>query len=174
MPARPARISSIPKALEACTSTLSVAHHAGEKVTEARVSVQGRELQRAPEVFDVAFTGIDGLLYVVERVAVLTAAGLYAGEGGEGGGVSRVRGYGPLEDLLGDLEVVGRIVEARVRVEGAGVRGIRLERLHKMLFRPLHLPPALVEDAELEVGLRVLRVEGQYRVVGFGGPGSVL
>jgi hypothetical protein len=42
-----------------------------------------------------------------------------------------------------------------------------------VLLCPLHLPLALVEDAELQVGFRVLRVEGQYRIVGFGGPGLV-
>src|SRR5215210_489694 len=77
-------------------SVAPVANHAGEEGAEARVGVQGRELQRAPEVLDVALAGIDGLLDVVERVAVFAAAGLDAGERGEGGGVSRVSGYGPL------------------------------------------------------------------------------
>ena len=45
----------------------------------------GARTQRAPEVLDVALTGIDGLLYIVERVAVFAAAGLDAGERGEGG-----------------------------------------------------------------------------------------
>src|SRR4029453_6173486 len=42
-----------------------------------------------------------------------------------------------------------------------------------MLFCPLHLPLALLEDAEFEVGLWVLRVQSQYSVVGFGSPGFV-
>src|ERR671921_1334657 len=151
-------------------SVAPVVHHTGEEGTEAWVGVQGRELQRAPEVLDVALAGIDGLLDIVERVAVFAAAGLNAGERGEGRRVSRVSGYGPFEYLLSDLEVVGRVVEARVRVEGAGVRGIRLQRLHEVLLRLLHLPPALAQDAELEMGFRVLRIEAQYRVVGFGGP----
>ena len=124
------RINSIPKAVKAGILTLSVApvaNHAGEEGAETWVGVQGCELQRAPEVLDVALTGLDRLLDVVERVAIFAAAGLNAGERGEGRGVSRVSGYGPLEDLLGDLEVIGRVVEARVRVEGAGVCGIRLE-----------------------------------------------
>src|SRR5918996_753497 len=171
-PASPVRINSIPKAVKAGILTVSVApvaNHAGKEGAEAWVGVQGRELQRAPEVLDVALAGIDGLLDIVERVAVFAAAGLNAGECGEGRRVSRVSGYGPFEYLLSDLEVVGRVVKARVRVEGAGVRGIRLQRLHEVLLRLLHLPPALAQDAELEVGFRVLGVEAQYRVVGFGG-----
>ena len=159
-----ARINSISKAVEAGILTLSVApiaNHTGEEGAETWVGVQGRELQRAPEVLDVALAGVDGLLDVVERVAVFAAAGLDAGERGEGGGVSRVGGYGPLQDLLRHLQVVGRVVEARVRVERTGVRGIYLQRFHEVLFRPPHLPLTLVEDAELEVGLRVLGVEGQ-------------
>src|SRR5215210_4909043 len=104
------RINSIPKAVKAGILTLSVApvaHHAGEEGSKAWVGVQRRELQRAPEV-------LDGLLYIVERVAVFAAAGLDAGERGEGRRVSRVSGYGPLQDLLRYLQVVGRVVEARV------------------------------------------------------------
>ena len=122
-PASPVRINSIPKAVKAGILALSVApvaDHAGEEGAKAWVGVQGRELQRAPEVLDVALTGIDGLLYIVERVAVFAAAGLDAGERGEGGGVSRVSGYGPLQDLLRYLQVVRRVVEASVRVEGRG------------------------------------------------------
>ena len=87
-PASPVRINSIPKAVKAGILALSVApvaDHAGEEGAEAWVGVQGRELQRAPEVLDVALAGIDGLLDVVERVAVFAAAGLDAGERGEGG-----------------------------------------------------------------------------------------
>src|ERR687893_2580554 len=139
MPASPVRTNSIPKAVKAGILTLSVApvtDHAGEEGAEAWVGMQGRELQRAPEVFDVALAGIDGLLDVVERVAVRAAAGLDAGERGEGGGVSRVGGYGPLQDLLRHLQIVGRVVEAPVRVERTGGRGIHLQRLHEVLFRP--------------------------------------
>src|SRR5215210_8991779 len=100
-------------------SVAPVVHHAGEEGAEAGVCVQGCELQRAPEVLDVALPGVDGLLDVVQRVAVFPTAGLDAGERGEGGGVSSVGGYGPLQDLLRDLQVVGRVVEARVRVESA-------------------------------------------------------
>src|SRR5215204_4328159 len=129
-PASPMRINSIPKAVKAGILTLSVApvaHHSGEEGSKAWVGVQRRELQRAPEVLDVALAGLDGLLDIVERVAVFAAAGLDAGERGEGRRVSRVSGYGPLQDLLRYLQVVGRVVEASVRVEGAGVRGIHLE-----------------------------------------------
>src|SRR5215207_3114617 len=129
-PASPGRINSIPKAVRAGILTLSVApvaHHAGKEGAEAWVGMQGRELQRAPEVLDVALAGIDSLLDVVERVAVFAAAGLDAGKRGEGGGVSRVSGYGPLQDLLRYLQVIRRVVETRVRVEGAGVRGIYLQ-----------------------------------------------
>src|SRR5215217_1772691 len=115
--ARPGRINTIPKAVKDDILTLSVApvaHHAGKEGAEAWVGVQGRELQRAPEVLDVALAGIDGLLDVVERVAVFAAAGLDAGQRGEGRGVSRVSGYGSLQDLLRYLQIVGRVVEARV------------------------------------------------------------
>ena len=104
-------------------SVAPVAHHAGEEGAEAWVGVQGRELQRAPEVLDVALAGIDGLLDVVERVAVFAAAGLDAGECGEGGGVSCVSGSGPLLDLLRSPQILSRVVEARALVDGAGVRG---------------------------------------------------
>ena len=114
------RIKSIPKAVKAGILTLPVApvaHHAGEKGAEAWVGVQGRELQRAPEVLDVALSGIDGLLDIVERVAVFAAAGLDAGECGEGRGVSRVRLW-PLEDLLRpDLSPGSR---GSRTIEGAG------------------------------------------------------
>jgi hypothetical protein len=111
------RINSIPKAVKVGILTLSVApvaHHAGEEGSKAWVGVQRRELQRAPEVLDVAFAGLDGLLDIVERVAVFAAAGLDAGERREGRRVSRVRGYGQLQDLLCCLQVVGRVVVARV------------------------------------------------------------
>src|SRR5919112_6346692 len=85
-------------------SVAPVVHHAGEEGTEAWVGVQGRELQRAPEVLDVALAGFDGPLDVVEGVAEFAAAGLDAGECGEGGGVLRVGGDGPLQYLLRDLE----------------------------------------------------------------------
>src|SRR5215208_389700 len=116
-PASPVRINSVPKAVEADILTLSVApvaNHTGEEGAETWVGVQRRELKCAPEVLHVALAGIDGLLDVVERIAVFAAASLDAGERGEGGGVSRVSGYGPLQDLLRYLQFVGRVVEARV------------------------------------------------------------
>src|SRR5215212_3599877 len=161
-------LNSIPKARDAAMLTLSVsslAHHAGEEGAETRVGVQGRELQRAPEVLDVTLAGLHGPLDVVEGVAELAAAGLDAGEGGESRGVPRVGGYGPLQDFFRNLEVVGDVVEARVRVEGAGVGGVGLERLHEMFLSPLHLSPALVEDAELQVGLGVLGIERDHGLV---------
>jgi hypothetical protein len=71
--------------------------------------VEWGELQRAPEVIGVALAGLDGPLYKVEGVPVLAAAGADAGEGGEGRGVVGVGGDGALQDLLGRLQVVGRV-----------------------------------------------------------------
>ncbi len=42
-----------------------------------------------------------------------------------------------------------------------------------MLLGPLRSPAVLVQDAELQVGLGVLGVEGEHRLVGLGGPGLV-
>src|SRR5215210_295512 len=167
----PVTVNRSPKARDADTLALSVsllAPHAGEEGAEAWVGVKGRELQRAPEVLDIALPGVHGPLDVVEGVAELAAPSLDAGQRGEGGGVARVCGDGPLQDLLRDLEVVGRVIEARVRVQGAGVCRIRLERLHEVLFSTLHVSPALVYDGKLQVGLRVLRVEGEHGLVGPG------
>src|SRR3712207_5642726 len=110
------------------------AHHAGEERAEAGVGAQGCELEGAPEVLHVALAGLYRFLDVVERVAVVAAAGADAGERGEGRGVARVGGDGPHEQLLGALQVVGRVVEAGVRVQGARVRRVALERLDEVLL----------------------------------------
>src|SRR5215218_6448646 len=97
-PARPARISKNPRAWTALPLAVALlSHHAGEEGAEAWVGVQGGELERAPEVLDVALAGVYGLLDIVQGVAVLAAAGLDACERGEGRGVPRIRGDGALQ-----------------------------------------------------------------------------
>ena len=62
-------------------AVLPRAGHAREEGPEAGVGVEGRELERAPEVLGVALAGLDGPLYKVEGVPVLAAAGPDAREG---------------------------------------------------------------------------------------------
>ena len=103
--------------------------HAGEEGAELRVVAQGGELQRLLEVLGVLLAGGDGLLDVVEGGGVVAAAGPYAGERRESGGVAGVEGDGPREELFGGLVVVGRGVEARVGILDAGVAGVAYEGL---------------------------------------------
>ena len=95
--------------------------HASDEGTEPRVVVQGGELQGLLEVLGVLLAGDDGLLDIVKGGGVVAVAGSYARERREGGGVVGVDSDSPQEELFRRLELIGRVVEARVGVEGAGI-----------------------------------------------------
>src|ERR687886_2413807 len=117
-------------------------------------------------MFSVLLASGDSLLDVVEGGGVVTTSGPYASERREGGGVAGVYGDGPLEKLFGGIEIIGRIVEARVGIQGAGVARVLFQCLYQVFLGLFDLAVALMVEPDLQVRVRVFGVEVKDRVIG--------